>query len=52
VKASHKVTPVFDDPNLVGSAGLVPAMLLAESGGLHELAEEHLEVASPNVRCF
>jgi hypothetical protein len=49
VKASHKVTPVFDDPNLVGSAGLVPAMLLAQSAGLDDLAGEHLSVASPNA---
>ena len=49
MKASHKVTPVFDHPNLVGSAGLVPAMLLAQSAGLHHLATEHLEVTSPNA---
>jgi len=49
VKASHKIAPVFDDPNLVGSAGLVPAMLLAESAGLHDLARGHLSVASANA---
>jgi hypothetical protein len=48
VKASHKVQPVFDDPNLVGCAGLVPALLLAESAGLHDLLGEHLSVDSPN----
>jgi len=48
VKASHKVQPVFDDPNLVGCAGLVPALLLGESAGLHDLLEEHLRVDSPN----
>jgi hypothetical protein len=40
---------VFDDPNLIGSAGLVPVMRLAERAGLHELLESHLSVASPNA---
>ena len=48
MKASHRVQPVFDDPNLVGCAGLVPALLLAESSGLHDLLAEHLSVDSPN----
>jgi hypothetical protein len=48
VRASHKVTPVFDDPNLVGSAGLIPLLRLAESAGLHELVEEHLSVDAAN----
>lgn len=48
MRASHRVTPVFDDPNLVGSAGLVPVLRLAESAGLHDLLGEHLTVASPN----
>lgn len=48
MKASHRVQPVFDDPNLVGCAGLVPALLLGESAGLHELLGEHLGVGSPN----
>lgn len=34
----------FDDPNLVSSAGLVPAMALAESVGLRGLADERLSV--------
>jgi len=37
---------VFDDPNLVSSAGLVPVLALARSAGLHELAREHLSVPS------
>lgn len=49
VKASHRITPVFDDPNLVGSAGLVPGMLLAQSAGLHELLGEYLSVPCPNA---
>jgi hypothetical protein len=35
---------VFDDPNLVSSAGLVPLLALAESAGLRTLAHEHLTV--------
>ena len=35
---------VFDDPNLVSSAGLVPVLALARSAGLHELAQTHLSV--------
>ena len=35
---------VFDDPNLVSSAGLVPVLALARSAGLSELAQQHLSV--------
>jgi hypothetical protein len=38
------VRAVFDDPNLVSSAGLVPAMALAGSVGLRGLADERLSV--------
>ncbi len=48
MKASHTVTPVFDDPNLVSAAGLVPVMRLAETAGLHELLGTHVSVDSPN----
>lgn len=48
MKASHRVLPVFDDPNLVSAAGLVPVMRLAESAGLHELVAEHVATSSPN----
>jgi hypothetical protein len=37
VKPSHTIRPVFDDPNLVSAAGLVPALRLAESAGFHDL---------------
>lgn len=37
---------VFDDPNLVSSAGLVPVLALARSAGLQELAQRHLSVAT------
>jgi hypothetical protein len=35
---------VFDDPNLVSSAGLVPVVALARAVGLTALAAEHLSV--------
>lgn len=35
---------MFDDPNLVSSAGLVPVLALARSAGLTKLADEHLSV--------
>ncbi len=37
---------MFDDPNLVSSAGLVPVLTLARSAGLKELAKQHLTVPS------
>jgi hypothetical protein len=37
---------VFDDPNLVSSAGLVPVMALARRAGLTRLADQRLSVAS------
>ena len=37
MKPSHTIRPVFDDPNLVSEAGLVPALRLAESAGFHDL---------------
>ena len=49
MQASHKVSAVFDDPNLIGLAGLVPVMRLAEKAGLHDLLKEHLSVPSPNA---
>jgi len=41
---SAATSAVFDDPNLVSSAGLVPVLMLARSSGLHELAAKHLTV--------
>jgi hypothetical protein len=35
---------VFDDPNLVSSAGLVPVVALAESAGLGAPSQERLSV--------
>lgn len=48
MKPSHTIRQVFDDPNLVSTAGLVPALRLAESAGLYELLET-LTVPSPNA---
>ena len=47
MKASHTIRPVFDDPNLVSAAGLVPVLRLAESVGFYDLLEG-LSVPSPN----
>lgn len=46
---SHSIRPVFDDPNLVSAAGLVPALRLAESAGLHDLLDAGLSLGSPNA---
>jgi hypothetical protein len=44
MRVSHKLTAVFDDPNLISVAGLAPVMALAERAGLHELVAEHVAV--------
>ncbi len=44
VQASHKGLARFDDPNLIGSASLVPVMRLADRAGLHDLLEGHVSV--------
>ena len=47
MKLSHTLTrtsAVFDDPNLVSAAGLVPVLALAQRAGLADLADEHLSV--------
>ncbi len=47
MKLSHTrsaTSAVFDDPNLVSSAGLVPVLALADSVGFRTLAGEHLSV--------
>ena len=38
------VSAGFDDPNLIGYAGLVPAMRLAEQAGLYRLADDLVHV--------
>jgi hypothetical protein len=37
--APAAVSAVFDDPNLVSAAGLVPMLRLAQHAGLMELAQ-------------
>lgn len=47
MQLSHKFTAesaTFDDPNLIGPAGLVPVMRLAQDAGLGRLAQERLSV--------
>jgi hypothetical protein len=47
MRLSHnlgRISTVFDDPNLVASAGLVRVMGLARQAGLEELARQHLSV--------
>jgi DDE family transposase len=47
VQLSHAVpvrSAVFDDPSLVSSAGLVPALSLARRAGLVDLADRYLSV--------
>jgi hypothetical protein len=48
MQAFHTIDATFDDPNLIGSAGLVPVMRLAERAGLQQLLAERLSVPSPN----
>lgn len=48
MKPSHTIRPVFDDQNLVSTAGLVPVLRLAEAAGLYDLLGEHAGVGSPN----
>ena len=42
--AAAAVDAVFDDPNLVADAGLVPVVALAEQIGLPELVAEHVKI--------
>src|SRR5439155_2741171 len=53
VRASHgwrADSAVFDDENLVSSAGLVPVLELAEQAGLSELLGEHVRFACERVK--
>jgi hypothetical protein len=42
--AATVVSAVFDEPNLIADAGLVPLVRLAERAGLPELAAWHCQV--------
>jgi len=53
MQLSHTVTAssaVFDEPNLVLAAGLVPVLGLAEAAGLQRLAQRHLSVPTDKAR--
>jgi len=41
---------VFDDGNLVSSAGLVPVMRLAQQTGLLTLFEEKVQIVAPRIK--
>ena len=52
MQLSHRCmtgSAVFDEPNLVSSAGLVPVLALARRCGLHEGARAALTVPNPNA---
>ena len=52
MQSSHTFTvdsAVFDEPNLVSAAGLVPVLELAEQTGLSELLGEHVDLLSARV---
>ncbi len=46
--AASRTHARFDDPDLVGCAGLVPVVRLVERAGLPELVAEHVRPADPN----
>jgi hypothetical protein len=53
VQSSYTFTvgsAVFDEPNLVSAAGLVPVLELAEQTGLSELIGEHVVLPSTRVK--
>jgi hypothetical protein len=53
VKVSHRFdggSAVFDDGNLVSSAGLVPVMTLAEQTGLRRLLGEKVHISVPRIK--
>src|SRR6476661_4302608 len=53
VQSSHAFTvgsAMFDEPNLVSAAGLVPIMELAEQTGLSWLIGKHVDLPSTRVR--
>jgi hypothetical protein len=53
VQVSHKFSAesaVFDDGNLVSSAGLVPVMRLAQQTGLLTLLEEKVQIFAPRIK--
>lgn len=49
MKASHGVLPVFDEPNLVSVAGLVPVLDLAETAGLSDAVTDAVTLPVANL---
>lgn len=49
MRSSHNVSAAFDDPNLIGVAGLDPVLRLAERAGLPDLVSEHLTLSGPGT---
>ncbi len=47
MRVCHGFTAVFDDPNLVSSAGLAPVLQLAERAGLQQLVADHVGIVKP-----
>jgi hypothetical protein len=55
VRLSHTrpvASALFDEPNLVSVAGLVPVVKLAQDAGLRHLADEHLSVPWLVLACI
>ncbi len=50
MRVCHGFTAVFDDPNLVSCAGLVPVLRLAERAGLQRLVAGHVSIRWPPRR--
>ncbi len=49
MKAWHGLAPVFDEPNLVSHAGLVPVLALGEAAGLSEHVADKVTVPAANA---
>ena len=47
MRVCHGFDAVFDDPNLVSCAGLVPALQLAERADLQQLISRHVHLSKP-----
>jgi len=53
VQVSHRLaaeSAVFDEDNLVSSAGLVPVMTLAQQTGLTRLLSEKVQIVAPRIK--
>ena len=53
MQVSHRLaaeSAVFDEDNLVSSAGLVPVMTLAQQTGLTRLLSEKVQIVAPRIK--